>query len=324
MRGSEKLITSNRKISSQFVHECRVLERVRGVGVVEAAAVGAELLDDLLAGHRAAGDGLLAAGQRVDDLVVQVEVLDRAAGDQDDRARSRRSAAGCGCVPRTRSTQKLPSSPVSRAGESAHERDRDRHADRGRDEVLHGQAGHLNQVALGRLTGVRLPVRVRDEADRGVPGERRGHRRGRIVEVQRQLALDQLEDEQEQDADRREGQHAAGVCAPGLFRLRVGPDQPVDATLARASACRSCKPGTCSRRAARARPQARRSASARNRIPAVVVLTQNLSGKSSAATEKQRKKDRQHQADDVFVAHSPSTNFCTRPSTPKINTVSTM
>ena len=28
-----------------------------------------------------------AAGQGVDDLIVQVEVLDRAAGDQDDRAR---------------------------------------------------------------------------------------------------------------------------------------------------------------------------------------------------------------------------------------------
>ena len=26
-------------------------------------------------------------------------------------------------------------------------------------------------------------------------------------------------------------EHAAGVCAPGLFGLRVGPDQPVDHTL---------------------------------------------------------------------------------------------
>ena len=67
----------------------RVLERVRGVGVVEATAVGAEFLDGLLAGHGAAGDGLLAAGEGVDDLVVQVEVLDRAAGDQDDRADDR-------------------------------------------------------------------------------------------------------------------------------------------------------------------------------------------------------------------------------------------
>ena len=131
-------------------------------------------------------------------------------------------------MPRTRSTQKLPSSPVLRAGEAAHQRHRHGHADRGGDEVLHRQAGHLHQVALGGLAGVGLPVGVGDEADRGVPRQRRRHRRGGVVEVQRQLALHQLEDEQEQDADRRERQHAAGVGAPGLFGLRVGADQPVD------------------------------------------------------------------------------------------------
>ena len=114
------------------------------------------------------------------------------------------------------------------SGESAHECDGDRHTDRGRDEVLHGQAGHLHQVALGRLTRVGLPVGVGDEADRGVPRQRGRHRGRRVVQVQRQLALHQLEDEQHQDADRRERQHAAGVGAPGLLRFRVGADQPVD------------------------------------------------------------------------------------------------
>ena len=182
---------------------------------------------DFLAGHRPAGDGLLAAGEGVDDLVVQVEVLDRAAGDQDDRGdhRDRQQDAERAA---DQVDPEVAQVAGAFAGESAHQRDRDRHADRGRHEVLDGQAGHLNQVALGRLTGVRLPVRVRDEADRGVPGQRRGHRCRGIVEVQRQLALDQLEDEQEQNADRREGQHAAGVGAPRLFGLRVGPDEPVD------------------------------------------------------------------------------------------------
>ncbi len=58
---------------------------MRGVGVVKAAAVGAEFLDGFLAGDGAAGDGLLPAGQGVDDLVVQVEVLDGTACDEDDR-----------------------------------------------------------------------------------------------------------------------------------------------------------------------------------------------------------------------------------------------
>ena len=41
-----------------------VLERMRRIGVEEAAAVGAELLDDLLARHRPDGNGLLRPFQR--------------------------------------------------------------------------------------------------------------------------------------------------------------------------------------------------------------------------------------------------------------------
>ena len=115
--------------------------------------------------------------------------------------------------------------------EAANEGDRDGHADRGRHEVLHGQTRHLDQVALGGFTRVGLPVGVGHEADGGVPGQRRGHRCRGVIEVQRQLALDELEDEEEHDADGREGQHAAGVTAPGLFRFRVGTDQPVDEVL---------------------------------------------------------------------------------------------
>src|SRR2546430_11574899 len=51
-----------------------VLERVGAVGVVEAAAVRAELLDDLLAGHRPAGDVLGGAGEG-GDVVAGREVL---------------------------------------------------------------------------------------------------------------------------------------------------------------------------------------------------------------------------------------------------------
>src|SRR6202034_184489 len=63
----------------------RVLEGVGGVGVVEATSVGAEFLDGFLAGDRPAGDGLLDAVECGHDLVVQMEVLDDAAGDQYDR-----------------------------------------------------------------------------------------------------------------------------------------------------------------------------------------------------------------------------------------------
>ena len=173
VRGSEKLITSSRKISSQLVHVGRVLERVRGVGVVEAAAVGAELLDDLLAGDRAAGDRLLGAAEGGDDLVVQVEVLDRAAGDQEDRADDgdRQQDAQRAAHQVDPEVAQIAGAP---AGEPAHQRDRHRHADGGRDEVLHRQPGHLHEMTVGGLTGVGLPVGIGDEADRGVPRQRQG------------------------------------------------------------------------------------------------------------------------------------------------------
>ena len=60
-----------------------------GVRVVETAAIGSDFLDGFLAGDRASGDGLLATGERVDNLVVQMEVLDRATGDQHNSAEHR-------------------------------------------------------------------------------------------------------------------------------------------------------------------------------------------------------------------------------------------
>ncbi len=62
-----------------------VLERVRRVGVVGAAAVLADLLDRLLAGDGPAGDRLLAALDG-GDRPGAVEVLDHALADQEQRA----------------------------------------------------------------------------------------------------------------------------------------------------------------------------------------------------------------------------------------------
>ncbi len=200
-----------------------VLERVGGVRVVEAAAIGAQFLDGLLAGDRPAGDGLLAADERIDNLIVHREVLDRTTGDQDDRRNDgerQKDADGAAdqVHPEVAQLARVP------ACDAANERHRNGHAYRRRDEVLHGKAGHLYQVALGRFTRIGLPVGVCHEADSRVPCQRRRHRRGRVVEVQRQLALHQLEDEEQQNADRGEGEHAAGVSSPGLFGLRVGSD----------------------------------------------------------------------------------------------------
>ena len=157
-----------------------VLERVRGVDVVEAAAVGAELLDGFLAGDRPARNGLLRAGDRGHHLVVVVEVLDGPAGDQDRSRRRTRSAAGCAAC---RGPDRPRSCPAhrfccgrSRAPARSPPPCRRR---RTRSSAPPGRPSAPGDP--GRLAGVRLPVGVGDEADRGVPGQRRGHRRGRVV-----------------------------------------------------------------------------------------------------------------------------------------------
>jgi len=93
------------------------------------------------------GNGLLGTGERADDLVMKVEVLDGATGDQDDGAEGWRSAAGCAACPRVRSTQKFAEFAGATAGETAHQRDpRQPLPTRGGYEVLHREAGHLHQM----------------------------------------------------------------------------------------------------------------------------------------------------------------------------------
>src|ERR1039458_8101051 len=60
------------------------------------------------------------------------------------------------------------------------------------EEVLHGQAGHLHQIAHRRLAGVALPVGVGDETDGRI--ERRvGANRGQMLRVERQPDLQSLQ-----------------------------------------------------------------------------------------------------------------------------------
>ena len=76
----------------------RVLERMRGVGVVGAAAVLAELLDRLLARDRAAGDRLRRRPARVVRVGEAVEVLDDALArehDRDDDRERQQHAGSC-------------------------------------------------------------------------------------------------------------------------------------------------------------------------------------------------------------------------------------
>ena len=100
--------------------------------------------------------------------------------------------------------------------EPAHERDRNREANRGGDEVLHRQPGHLGEVAHGQLAAVVLPVRVGDEADRGVERERRRNA-DRVGRIERQRALQALEPVEAEHRDEAEREHRERVHGPGLL-----------------------------------------------------------------------------------------------------------
>ncbi len=101
----------------QVAERVRVLERVRGVGVVEATAVGAELLDRLLRGDRPAGDRLVLAEQR-GGVVAGGQVLHRAHGHQQRSPRRRPAAAAPGPAPRVEVDPEVADPVGARRGRS--------------------------------------------------------------------------------------------------------------------------------------------------------------------------------------------------------------
>jgi hypothetical protein len=73
---------------------------------------------------------------------------------------------------------------------------------------------------------VGLPVRVGDEADRGVERDAGGDRAA--AEVEGQQRLQPLEQVEHDDRDEREPEHACRVDRPALLGVRVGAHDPVD------------------------------------------------------------------------------------------------
>ena len=140
-----------------------------GIGVEEAAAIGAQHLDDFLRGDRPLGDHLLGAFERR-RLGVGAEILRHALPDEeqadDDRDRQQDVERAARQI-----DPEVADALGRAAGEAADQRDRQRNAGRRRDEVVNRQPRHLDEIAHRRFGHVGLPVGVGDEADRRVEGE---------------------------------------------------------------------------------------------------------------------------------------------------------
>ena len=168
------------------------------------AAVGPQLLDDLLRRHRPERHLLHRPGQRVGGRWAR-QRLHHALRDEDQRARGERQQHV-----QQRAEQVPPEVAQADAAardEPADHRNGDADANRGGDEVLHRQAGHLAERRHRRLAVV-LPVRIRDERRRGVERDvpRAGVKALRVPRMQRLGAQDQMQRQPEQT---REHEQAA-------------------------------------------------------------------------------------------------------------------
>ena len=203
----------------------RVLERMRRIGVEEAAAIGAEHLDRDLRGDRADRDGLLGAFQR-GGVDIGAERLRHALPDQEqreehaDREQDVERAAGD-------IDPEIADGLGRGAREAADQRDRQHDAGRRRQEVLVREAEHLHEIRQRAFAAVVLPVGVGDEADRGVERQIGRDRRllGRIERQQRLHAHQNINDEKAADMEQ---QHGDRVGQPMLLAFFVDAAGPVD------------------------------------------------------------------------------------------------
>ena len=214
----------------RFVQAFGILERMRRIGVEKAAAVGPKLLDDLLARHRADRDGLFRAFQRrcVDRAGQRLRHAERDQHKRPDHSDRQQDVE--------RDPRQIDPEIADRgrrgARKAAHQREGHRETGRRRDEIVHGEAEHLGQMAHRRLAAIVLPVGVGDEADRGVEGEIRRHG-VEAARVQRQQALQPLDGVENEKAGDGKDEHRDRIGKPVLLARRVHPGQAVKAALDR-------------------------------------------------------------------------------------------
>ena len=203
---------------------------MRGIGVEEAAAVGAKFLDGFLARDRTNGNDLLGPFQRR-RLESAGQSLRRAEHDQREGDDDRQRQQNIKCRPRHIDPE-IAHGRRCRARKAARQREGHGEAGRGGEEVMDGQPQHLREMTHRRLAAVVLPIGVGDEAERGV--EREIGRHGvEAPRIQRQHILQSLQGVKREKADEAEGQHRHGVDEPALLARRLHAGKAVEQPLHR-------------------------------------------------------------------------------------------
>ena len=196
----------------------RVLIGMRRIGVEEAAAIGAHHFDDFLARHLPLGDQLFAAFKRR-YLRIGVQVLRHALPDKkesdDDRDGQKHIENRAGHI-----DPEIANRLRRAAGKTPDEGDSERDAGGGGYEIMHGEPGHLSEIAHGRFGRIGLPIGIGDEADRRIEGEIRRDR-VKVLRVEGQNRLQTLQGVKRQEAHEAEGQHGKAIADPALLLIFV-------------------------------------------------------------------------------------------------------
>ena len=195
---------------------------MRGVGVEEAAAIRAELLDGFLRRYRALRDGLLPAFQS-GHAGVGLQILDHTLRAQEQRRDDRNRKQHI-----DRGTRHIDPEITDGLGlmprKASYDCNRNRNPGGGRHEVLNGQGRHLHQVAERRLATIRLPVGVGEKAGGGVEGKIGTDVAGvKVLRVEGQNALCPLQKVHQQKPEDTEADQRRRVLGPALLGVFMHP-----------------------------------------------------------------------------------------------------
>ena len=200
---------------------------MRGIGVEEAAAIGAHHLDGFLRSGGSLRDGLRGAFE-AGYFIVRMQILDGTLRHQQQRAydRKRNQQIERGA----RDIHPEVAERVRRlARESAHQGDGDGDAGGGGCKVVGRQSHHLGEVTHGGFGCINLPVGVRAETYSSIKGQVGSNQlTGEALRIERQQALETLDEVSEHDAHQAKCQQGTCVVSPVLFVRLIHAAELVD------------------------------------------------------------------------------------------------
>ena len=206
----------------------RVLERMRGIGVEETTAIGAEHLDRQLRRHGADRNRLPRPFQGLREDVT-TQCLRHAEPDVNE---GEYDADGQKHIER-RTDHIHPEIADGLAGsacEGADKPDGNRHARRSGHKVLYGEASHLGEIGHGAFAAIVLPVGIGDEADCRVEGEFRPDCR-HSFRIIWQSGLKTHQDIKQDKTEKVEEEHGKRIGRPVLFFAPTRPGKGIKAAL---------------------------------------------------------------------------------------------